>query len=391
MALVDTSIVNPAAFQLTPQTGDITQRLIQVLGQKRKEKLANDLAQANKLKEDFKLVGDQFSRLSLMTDNTKKRTELAILGRQAIERGEDPTVFAEALKIDKDNHDQLNMYLERVAIQAGNVKEVIDQRTREAGGKDQFEAVKDEEGNIIAQRNIATGKLIKAPEAITRKATGEPTAKVKATEFLSGGGVRVIMDDKTSQVVLPTPEEIKFIREAEERGVDLQQRRAKGRGLGAGAAKIASKAFDSTEKLRANNLRLKKVIAAVGEGADTGPISSMLPSFRASTRRLIALKNELGLDVVSAVTFGALSERELEIAMDTGLPTKMKGPDLVKWAQDKIAAQEKLGDYFEEQAIFLSKGDNNAATWIEHTRANKKVQPDTQTTTPPRFKIEVVE
>ena len=76
------------------------------------------------------------------------------------------------------------------------------------------------------------------------------------------------------------------------------------------------------------------------------------------------MKNQLGLDVVGSVTFGALSEGELNLALSTALPTGLEGPELVKWAEDKIEAQEKLSAYLEEQAVFLTQPGNTSADWL---------------------------
>lgn len=230
--------------------------------------------------------------------------------------------------------------------------------------------------------------------AKAEKAADAGLSPVQSSEFLPGGGTRVVRKDGSVEVVQPTDDEVAIIRAGEERGVDLQQRRAKGRGIGAGTAKIANQALDSTEKLRSNNSKLRKVIAEVRGGADTGPLAKNLPSFRASTLRLKALQNELGLDVVGSVTFGALSEGELSLAMDTALPTGLQGPELIKWAQEKISAQEKLAEYLEDQAIFLSKQGNTAADWLELGRAKRMQRGEQQVATPSqvgRFAVEVVQ
>jgi hypothetical protein len=202
------------------------------------------------------------------------------------------------------------------------------------------------------------------------KTSADTQRKVKSSEFVPGGGVRTLYDDGTVEFVRPTEEEQALIRAGEERGVDLQGSRAQARGIGTGTAKIANTALDRTEKLRSNNSTLRQVIAEVKGGADTGPLANKLPSFRASSLRLQQLKNELGLDVVGSVTFGALSEGELAMAMDTALPTGLQGPELVQWAQNKIDAQEKLAQYLEEQAVFLSKPGNTAADWMMKVREN---------------------
>ena len=84
----------------------------------------------------------------------------------------------------------------------------------------------------------------------------------------------------------------------------------------------------------------------------------------------------MGLDVIGSVTFGALSQGELDLALDTGLPTGMNEPQLIDWIERKIAAQNKLNAYYNRQATFLSDGDKTIGDWL---RVNKEQQEnDTQ-------------
>jgi hypothetical protein len=202
--------------------------------------------------------------------------------------------------------------------------------------------------------------------------------EVQSSTQLPGGITQIVRKGGETEVVYPTDEEKAAIEAAEERGVTLQQRRAKGRSLGGSAGKLVDKAIDRMGKLRENNLKLKSVIAEVEAGAETGVIAKNLPSFRASTLRLEQLQRELGLDVVGSVTFGALSEGELKLALDKGLPIGLDGPDLVQWAKEKISAQEKLANYLEEQAVFLSKPNTTVADWMTYIQSNK--QPTTEGT-----------
>ena len=95
--------------------------------------------------------------------------------------------------------------------------------------------------------------------------------KVKSSKILDSGVTQIVRESGKIETLEPTPKESEIIRAAEERGVDLQQRRAQGRVLGADAAKIANKAFVQTSKIRSNNIALRKVIAEVRGGAETGP------------------------------------------------------------------------------------------------------------------------
>jgi len=141
--------------------------------------------------------------------------------------------------------------------------------------------------------------------------------------------------------------------------------------LAKAAVKTSIKAFEQIDKIQANILNLQDALALVREGADTGPIMSKLPSIRSASIALDNMQGRLGLDVVGAVTFGALSKGELDLAMSVALPTGLDGPELIEWIERKIAAQEKLMAYFEEQAIFLSQG-NSQADWVKFMQSKKK-------------------
>jgi hypothetical protein len=77
------------------------------------------------------------------------------------------------------------------------------------------------------------------------------------------------------------------------------------------------------------------------------------------------VRSQLGLDVIGSVTFGALSEGELNLALDTALPTTLQPKALRQYLTDKKAAQEKLVGYLSKQISYLSKPGNNLAGWLE--------------------------
>jgi hypothetical protein len=133
--------------------------------------------------------------------------------------------------------------------------------------------------------------------------------------------------------------------------------------------KQVGEAFTSINKLRSNIANLDQVIAAIDKGASTGLIESMVPATNAVTLEIRNLQRTLGLDVINSTTFGALSQSELELALQLGLPTNMQPADLRKWALDKKEAQRKLAGYLEEQARYLSIPGTNVAGWIEKLRS----------------------
>ena len=78
------------------------------------------------------------------------------------------------------------------------------------------------------------------------------------------------------------------------------------------------------------------------------------------------VQRELGLDVVGSVTFGALSQEELTLALRVALPETMAGPDLIDWIDRKKDAQQKLSAYLLEQAYFFSEGDTTLKDWKKY-------------------------
>lgn len=157
-----------------------------------------------------------------------------------------------------------------------------------------------------------------------------------------------------------------------EQEISAGAEKEKGKGLGREAAKQATEATQQIGNIQKNITNLKDVIRLVGKGAETGPLAAKLPSFRAASIELDNVRRRLGLDVIGSVTFGALSEAELNMALDTALPTQLQGPDLVQWANGKIAAQEKLRNYMEKQSLYLSKPGNTMAGWIESQREQRQ-------------------
>lgn len=126
---------------------------------------------------------------------------------------------------------------------------------------------------------------------------------------------------------------------------------------GVDRAKRVDAGFESIQKIDANIRTLDKVIAAIDEGASTGVIESrFLPTIREATVELEQLQAQLGLDVIGSVQFGALSEGELNLALETALPTGLQPAQLRQWVESRKTAQGKLRDYYSEQIQFLDQG-----------------------------------
>ena len=209
--------------------------------------------------------------------------------------------------------------------------------------------------------------------------TDEDAAEVQASSILDGGVVVTVMKDGTTKVLNAAGVELEgnaraeAIREAEERGIEIQAGRAGGRRAATVAVNTSLSAFDQVGKSRSNIANLEEARRlVVEEGANTGVIADRLPNWKASTVALDTVKNELGLDVVGSVTFGALSQGELTLALNTALPTNLSEDALVDWIDRKIEAQRKLQDYLYAQAIYLSDGDKTIGDWLRFQKAEKE-------------------
>ena len=188
--------------------------------------------------------------------------------------------------------------------------------------------------------------------------------KVQSTLRIPDTGTFVtVFTDGTSQAVddagnvLTGEARAEAIREAQERGIQVQRERAGGRELAKISAQEGKLALQGARSAQGNIANLKEARRLVSEeGASTGVFQRFLPTFRDSTIALREVQRRLGLDVIGSVTFGALSEGELQLALDTALPTDLSGPALIEYLDRKIDAQEKVAREQQKLAEYLLRG-----------------------------------
>ncbi len=177
--------------------------------------------------------------------------------------------------------------------------------------------------------------------------------------------------------VLTGKEADEFVQNARKRFIDEQRdlysAREEGRGAGKlptaqqvvqaqkeGAAKV-----DFIKELNAKRGNIESTISnyqlaldALGQGAETGRVMGMLPNITATAQMIETARQRLGLDVIGSVTFGALSEGELKLALDTGLPSaSLSNTELTKWVTERMAAQQKVLQALNETALYFSDPD----------------------------------
>lgn len=124
--------------------------------------------------------------------------------------------------------------------------------------------------------------------------------------------------------------------------------------------KAIDKGFELIKGIDKNVRNMDRAILALEQGADTGAIERFFPSIKEASVKLENIQSELALDVVGSVTFGALSQGELDLARSVALPTGLNAPALLEHLQDRKVAQAKLRSYYVEQIDFLDQGGSIA-------------------------------
>ena len=182
----------------------------------------------------------------------------------------------------------------------------------------------------------------------------------------------VIVKDGANNVITGDAA-LNAIKEAQDFGVDLTGSKAGSRRAKTVAATVANDAFGKINIMRSNIINLEEARRLVTDGgANTGFIMDKLPNLFAGSIALNQIQNVLGLNIIGSVTFGALSEGELKLALNTALPTNFNEPDLIDWIDRKIIAEQKLSEYIQEQAIFLADGDKTIGDWLRFQQKEEK-------------------
>ena len=143
-------------------------------------------------------------------------------------------------------------------------------------------------------------------------------------------------------------------------------------GGAAGAVKLGQlsmdagvQAFTDIAKVNSSISNINEAISAIDDGAAAGIVYNMLPNVTEASASLNNAMNRMGLDVIGSVTFGALSEAEMKLAMDTAVPRDLRPAELREWLTKKRAAQEKAREALTAAASYLTVPGNTINGWLE--------------------------
>ena len=73
-----------------------------------------------------------------------------------------------------------------------------------------------------------------------------------------------------------------------------------------------------------------------------GKVAAMFPDFTAGSLKLQNFKTQMGLDVIAGGNFGPLSEGELKLALNQGIPEGLSKQETLKWIDQRIEAEKMV-------------------------------------------------
>ena len=214
--------------------------------------------------------------------------------------------------------------------------------------------------------------------------------RVQSSTMLPGGLVQTVMADGSVMVktpdnrVLKGQEAVDAISAAE--ALNVQQQReiysARESGklstqaeLGGAAAaagetgkqgvQIGKEYFDKYKAVKSSVDNIDRAIAALDAGANSGIIANAFPNLTAASGELRSAMNSLGLDVVAGTTFGALSASELQLALETAVPSNLGPVELRNWLVARRSAQDKAAQELSNAASYFSSG-GTIADWLRN-------------------------
>lgn len=240
---------------------------------------------------------------------------------------------------------------------------------RKMGYNDYADAV---EGGAIGAKDIMNALM-------SQKMGG--AGAVRSTKQFSNG---TVVQSTDTGVVVYNPqgkavtgdEAQKVINAANEYELSYAQRLSGGRKLGGISVEAAQDAFEKISLVNNSITNIESALDALEQGAQSGMIYNMIPNVTLASGQLETAMNNMGLDVISSVTFGALSEGEMRLAMETAVPRNLPPEELKKYLQNKKSAQVKAKAALTKAATYLSNPANSLNTWLQEqaSRPTPKVE-----------------
>lgn len=118
----------------------------------------------------------------------------------------------------------------------------------------------------------------------------------------------------------------------------------------------------------------QQALVQLNNGAESGFVRNMLPAFTKQTAALRSIAQQLGIQTINSATFGALSEKELDLALSTNMNLSLDPAELKQQIIEKMEATQKLYLEMRKKAAQLSsmRFDEYNQMKDEEAKANQK-------------------
>ena len=176
------------------------------------------------------------------------------------------------------------------------------------------------------------------------KAALEIFKQITQKEFAPGKGAQVsgVQYDKDNKAYVVVSENgkptVRYL--GTERDDPIETERLKGQWEL--SAKRSDEVAQKASTLETQLSQYQQAIQAIRSGAESGVIRNRLPAFDVQTATLRSIAQQLGIGVINSATFGALSEKELELALSTTMDLNLPPAQLEQQIIEKMKATEKL-------------------------------------------------
>jgi len=234
---------------------------------------------------------------------------------------------------------------------------------------------------VMAEQNPTMSKSIVEKGMEAAHGIGAPDNKPYSPRFDSEGKEYIPVYNPSSNTVdkvytgtqgMSPKQKITFETDEKRRFKDEERRDTE-------SANLFQKAEGISSRLR----NYQGILTSLDEGAVTGWVANQLPTLNANTANLESFARQLGLDVIGSVTFGALSEAEMKLAMATPIDVNLPPIQLKAQVLKKLELQEKIRNelYIKAQEMSRSSGysswvQDESKRQIEHSKHSYFNMPD---------------
>lgn len=150
------------------------------------------------------------------------------------------------------------------------------------------------------------------------------------------------------------------------------------------AQEAGTRAFTQAQAANRTIGTMYSAISAIESGGRSGVLDQFLPAFDAATATLRNAATTMGIDIINSATFGALSEAELALALSSGIPLGLDGPELQEFLYKKIEAQTLLRNELLRTAQTLSGGQMKYSDFINQYKVEGGTKPMNVTEVSPK-------